>query len=165
MLSSMVQKTIAMSEGSRVHVKAPSHCLSCKSSAALQLFKQSTALLPADCWLQKSVGQITDRNRAMSEGSRVHVKAPSHCLSCKSSATLQLFKQSTALLPADCWLQKSVGQITDRNRARLHSLFGMKFTRAQPREQPNQRSTSKRWSMGACEGPSHHQSCKSSTAL
>jgi hypothetical protein len=30
--------------------------------------------------------------------------------------------------PADYRLQKSVGQTTDRNRARLPSLFGMKFT-------------------------------------
>jgi transposase len=45
MLSSMVQKTIAMSEGRRVHVKVPSCCLSCESSATLKLFKQSTALL------------------------------------------------------------------------------------------------------------------------
>jgi hypothetical protein len=45
MLSSVAQKTIAMSEGSRVHVKAPSHHLSCKSSATLKLFKQLTALL------------------------------------------------------------------------------------------------------------------------
>jgi hypothetical protein len=30
--------------------------------------------------------------------------------------------------PADYRLQKSVGQTTDRNRARLSSLFGMKFT-------------------------------------
>jgi hypothetical protein len=30
--------------------------------------------------------------------------------------------------PADNQLQKSVGQTTDRNRARLPSLFGMKFT-------------------------------------
>jgi hypothetical protein len=127
MLSSIILKTIAMSEGSRVHVKAPSCHLSCKSSAALQLFKQLTALLPADCPLQKSVGQTTDRNRARlhslcgmkftqvpSQNSNqirevqarnkvwVHVKVPSHCQSCESSATLQLFKQSTALLPADC---------------------------------------------------------------
>jgi hypothetical protein len=30
--------------------------------------------------------------------------------------------------PADYQLQKSVGLTTDRNRARLPSLFGMKFT-------------------------------------
>jgi hypothetical protein len=30
--------------------------------------------------------------------------------------------------PADNQLQKSVGLTTDRNRARLPSLFGMKFT-------------------------------------
>jgi hypothetical protein len=42
MLLSMVQKTIAISEGSRVHVKVPSCHLPCKSSANLQLFEQST---------------------------------------------------------------------------------------------------------------------------
>jgi hypothetical protein len=30
--------------------------------------------------------------------------------------------------PADKRLQKGVGQTTDGNKARLHSLFGMKFT-------------------------------------
>jgi hypothetical protein len=71
---------------------------------------------------------MVQKTIAMSEGSTVHVKAPSHCLSCKSSTALKLFKQLTALLQADYQLQKCVGQKTDRNRARLPSLFGMKFT-------------------------------------
>jgi hypothetical protein len=37
--------------------------------------------------------------------------------------------QTMNCTPADYRLQKSVGQTTDRNRARLPSLFGMKFTR------------------------------------
>jgi hypothetical protein len=46
----MVEKMKAISEGSRENVKAPSLCLSCKSSAALQLFKELTALLQTiDC--------------------------------------------------------------------------------------------------------------------
>jgi hypothetical protein len=80
--------------------------------------------------MQKGVGQTTDRNRARlpslfgtrmkftqvpSQYSKqikevqkrskvwVHVKVPSRHVSCKSSATLQLFKESTALLQAiDC---------------------------------------------------------------
>jgi hypothetical protein len=36
--------------------------------------------------------------------------------------------QTMNCTPADYRLQKSVGQTTDRNRARLSSLFGMKFT-------------------------------------
>jgi hypothetical protein len=96
----------------------------------------------------------------------VHVKAPSCCLSCESSTTLQLFKQLTALLPADCRLQKCVGQTTNRNRARLHSLFGMKFTQA-PRQYSNQiREVQARNKVWVCaKAPSCHQSCKSSTAL
>jgi hypothetical protein len=74
------------------------------------------------------LSHMVQKTIAMWEGSRVHVKAPSCSLSCKSSATLQLFKHLTVYTPADCQLQKSVGQTTDRNRARLPSLFGMKFT-------------------------------------
>jgi hypothetical protein len=106
-----------------VHAKAPSHCLSCKSSAALQLFKQLTVRTLADYQLQKSMGQTSNRNRPRlpslfgmrfthvpSQYSNqiqevqarnevwVHAKVPSCRLSCKSSAALQLFKQLTALL-------------------------------------------------------------------
>jgi hypothetical protein len=41
---------------------------------------------------------MVERIKAISEGSRENVKAPSHHLSCKSSATLQLFKELAALL-------------------------------------------------------------------
>jgi hypothetical protein len=44
-LSYMVERIKAISEGSRENVKAPSHHLSCKSSATLQLFKELAALL------------------------------------------------------------------------------------------------------------------------
>jgi hypothetical protein len=36
--------------------------------------------------------------------------------------------QTMNCTPADYWLQKSMGQTTNRNRARLPSLFGTKFT-------------------------------------
>jgi hypothetical protein len=104
----------------------------------------------ADYQLQKSVRQTTNRNRARLHSlfSMKFTQVPSQysnwigerqvrnkvwvcegafcCLSSKSSTTLQLFKQSTALLQTiNC---RKVWQTTDRNRARLPSLFGMKFT-------------------------------------
>jgi hypothetical protein len=36
--------------------------------------------------------------------------------------------QTMNCTPADYWLQEGMGQTTDRNRARLPSLFSMKFT-------------------------------------
>jgi hypothetical protein len=94
---------------------------------------------------------MIERMKAISEGSRENVKAPSCHLSCT---------------PEDYRLQKSVGQTTDGNRARLHSLFGMKFTQV-----PSQYSkrikevqgTIKEWVHAKV--PSHHISCESSTAL
>jgi hypothetical protein len=41
----MVEKTKAISEGSRENVKVPSRCVSCESNVTLQLFKELTALL------------------------------------------------------------------------------------------------------------------------
>jgi hypothetical protein len=50
---------------------------------------------------------------AISEGSSKNVKAPSHCLSWENSATLQFFKESTALLQTiDCrkvWVKQPMG--------------------------------------------------------
>jgi hypothetical protein len=68
--------------------------------------------------------------------------------------------------PADYRLQKSLVQTTDRNRARLPSLFGMKFTQV-----PSQYSkgigevnvTIKVWVHA--KAPSRHISCESSSAL
>jgi hypothetical protein len=72
--------------------------------------------------------------------------------------------------PADYQLQKSVGQTTNRNRARLPSLFGMKFTQV-----PSQyskgieevKATIEVWVRA--KAPSRHISChisrKSSAAL
>jgi hypothetical protein len=48
------------------------------------------------------------------------------CILQKQRCPLAL--QTMNCTPADHWLQKCVGQTTDRNRARLPSLFGMKFT-------------------------------------
>jgi hypothetical protein len=43
--------------------------------------------------------------------------------------------QTMNCTPADYQLQKSVGQTTDRNRAMLPSLFGMKFTQVAPSQE------------------------------
>jgi hypothetical protein len=74
--------------------------------------------------------------------------------------------QTMNCTPADYRLQKSMGLTTDRNRARLPSLFGMKFTQV-----PSQyskgigevKATIEVWVHA--KAPSHCLSCKSSTAL
>jgi hypothetical protein len=72
---------------------------------------------------------MLERMKAISEGSRENVKVPSCCLSCKISAQCRPSAlQRIGCTPADYRLHKSVGQTTDGNRARLHSLFGIKFT-------------------------------------
>jgi hypothetical protein len=56
----MIERMKTISEGSKEHVKAPSCHLSCESSAALQLFKELTALLQTnDCrkvWGKQPMG-------------------------------------------------------------------------------------------------------------
>jgi hypothetical protein len=73
--------------------------------------------------------------------------------------------QTMNCTPADYGLQKSVGQTTDRNRASLPSLFGMKFTQV-PSQYSKQigevKATIKVWV--CAKAPSHRISCKSSTA-
>jgi hypothetical protein len=68
--------------------------------------------------------------------------------------------------PADYRLQKSVGQTTNGNRARLHSLFGMKFTQV-PSQCSKQigevQATIKVWVRA--KAPSRCVSCESSTTL
>jgi hypothetical protein len=222
----MVQKSIALSEGSRVQVKVPSHHLSCKSSTTLQLFKQSTPLLQTvDC------RKVWDKQLTGTEQGSTHCLVwNSHKCPANTATKLEKYKQETkyrcmqrhlptanpvkavppfsssnnwlhscrlsiaekrgannqqeqskapltvwymkftqvpsqyskrigeidnqsmgackgAFLPPILWkqchpsalqtinctpadyqLQKNVGQTTNRNRARLHSLFGMKFT-------------------------------------
>jgi hypothetical protein len=74
--------------------------------------------------------------------------------------------QTINCTPADYLLQKNVGQTTDRNRARLHSLFGMKFTQV-PHKYSKQigevQVTIEVWVRA--KPPSHHLSSKSSAAL
>ena len=74
--------------------------------------------------------------------------------------------QTMNCTPADNRLQKSVGLTTDRNRARLPSLFGMKFTQV-PSQYSKQikevQLTIKVWVR--VKAPSRHVSCKSSAAL
>jgi hypothetical protein len=74
--------------------------------------------------------------------------------------------QTMNCTPADYRLQKSVGQTTNRNRARLHSLFRMKFTQV-PSQYSKQikevQVTIEVW-VGV-KAPSRHVSCKTSTAL
>jgi hypothetical protein len=74
--------------------------------------------------------------------------------------------QRIGCTPADYRLQKSVGQTTDGNRARLHSLFGMNFTQV-PSQYSKQikevQATIKVW---VCvKAPSRHISCESSATL
>jgi hypothetical protein len=68
--------------------------------------------------------------------------------------------------PADYRLQKSMGLTTNRNRARLPSLFGMKFTQV-PSQYSKQikevQATIKVWVHA--KAPSRHVSCESSAAL
>jgi hypothetical protein len=65
---------------------------------------------------------MIERMKAISEGSRENVKAPSCRLSCKSSATLQLFKELAALLQTiDC--RKVWGkQLTGTEQGTTHCL-------------------------------------------
>jgi hypothetical protein len=68
--------------------------------------------------------------------------------------------------PADYRLQKSVGQTTNRNRARLPSLFGMKFTQVPSqysKEIGEEKATIEVWVRA--KAPSCRLSCKSSAAL
>jgi hypothetical protein len=63
-------------------------------------------------------------------------------------------------------LQKSVGQTTDRNRARLHSLFGMKFTQVSSQYSKGIREVKVTIEVWVCaKVPSCHVSHKSSAAL
>jgi hypothetical protein len=68
--------------------------------------------------------------------------------------------------PADYQLQKSVGQTTDWNRARLPSLFGMKFTQVTSQYSKGIGEVKVTIEVWVCaKAPSSHISCKSSAAL
>ncbi len=85
-----------------------------------------------------------------------------------ASATLQLFKQLTALLQTiNCrkaWGKQPTG--TEQGSLRLCSLFGMKFTQV-PSQYSNQiwevQARNKVWVHA--KAPSHHLSCESSANL
>jgi hypothetical protein len=68
-----------MLEGSRVHAKAPSHCLSCESSATLKLFKQLTALFQTiNCrkaWGKQLTG--TEQGSPLTVQYEIHTQVPS----------------------------------------------------------------------------------------
>jgi hypothetical protein len=101
---------------------------------------------PADYQLQKSVGLTTDRNRARLPSlfgmkfiqqrnwrSKSDNRSMGTCKGAFPPHILQKQRRPSALqtmncTPADYRLQKSVGLTTDRNRARLPSLFVLKFT-------------------------------------
>jgi hypothetical protein len=135
-----------------VCVKAPSHCVSCKSSTAFSSSKNQLHLLlqTIDCrkvWGKQLTGTgqgsthflVWNSHKCLANTANElekYATAPSCHVSCKSSTTLWLFKQSTALLQTiDC--RKMWGQATNRNRARLPSLFGMKFTQIPSQECSN----------------------------
>jgi hypothetical protein len=74
--------------------------------------------------------------------------------------------QTTNCTPADYRLQKSVGQTTNRNRARLPSLFGMKFTQVPSQYSKGIGEVKVTINVWVCaKVPSHCISCKSSAAL
>jgi hypothetical protein len=123
------------------------------ASTTLWWFKQLTALLQtidcrkawdkqlrgtelgsADCLVWYSHEYLVDEttkfrtNQTRNNVARVHVKVPSHCISCESSQHHLLAIQTIDCTPADHWLQKSMGQTTDRNTSGLWWLFGMIFT-------------------------------------
>jgi hypothetical protein len=74
--------------------------------------------------------------------------------------------QTMNCTPADYPLQKSMGQTTNRNRATLPSLFGMKYTQ-EPSQYSKQigeiNATIKVWVRA--KAPSRRVSCKNSAAL
>jgi hypothetical protein len=74
--------------------------------------------------------------------------------------------QTMNCTPADYRLQKSVGQTTDRNRARLPSLFGMKFTQVFSQYSKRIEEVKATIELWVCaKAPSRRVSHKSSAAL
>jgi hypothetical protein len=107
---------------------------SCRLSIAEQhgaINQQERSKAPLTVWyeIHTSAQPIQQRNwRSKSDNRSMGT--------CKGAFLLRILRKQhrpSALrtmncTPADYQLQKSVGQTTDRNRARLLSLFGMKFT-------------------------------------
>jgi hypothetical protein len=81
----------------------------------------------------------------------VHVKVPSHHLSCKSSTPFSFSNNQLhscrLLIVEKCGANNGQRQ----SKAPLTVWYEI-HTSAQPIQQPNQRSTSKKQSMGVCEG-------------
>jgi hypothetical protein len=68
--------------------------------------------------------------------------------------------------PADYRLQKSVGQTTNRNRAKLPSLFGMKFTQVPSQYSKGIEEVKETIEVWVCaKAPSRRVSRESSAAL
>jgi hypothetical protein len=164
-----------MSEGSRVHVMAPSRHLSCKSSAALKLLKQSTALLQTiKC--RKAWGKQTTGTE---QGSPHCLVWNSHNCWANTATKSDKYKQETKYgcmqrrLPT-AYAAKAALPLSSSNN-RLHScrlsiaekcgannwqeqskapltVWYEIHTSAQPTQQPNPISTTKKQSMGACKG-------------
>jgi hypothetical protein len=99
------------------------------------------------CQHSNQIGEEQARSKVW-----VHVKVPSRFLSCESSAALQLFKQSTALLQTNNCRKVLGKQPTGTEQD--HSLFSMKFTQV-PSQYSNQigdvQARNKVW---VCEGAS-----------
>jgi hypothetical protein len=74
--------------------------------------------------------------------------------------------QTMNCTPADYQLQKSMGQTTNRNRARLVSLFGMKFTQVPSQYSKGIGEVKATIEVWVCaKAPSHCISRESSAAL
>jgi hypothetical protein len=167
-----------MLEGSRVvvHAKAPSRCLSCESSAALKLFKQLTALLQTiNCrkaWGKQPTG--TEQDSPLLFGMKFTHKCQANTAT-KSDKYKQQSKNGCMqrCLPAT-YPVKAAPPLSSSNN-RLHScrlsiaeqhgannqqeqskapltVWYEIHTTAEPTQQPNWISRSKKQSMDACEG-------------
>jgi hypothetical protein len=164
-----------MSEGSRVHVKAPFPCLSCESSTALKLFKQSTALLQTiNC--RKAWGK---QPTGTEQGSPHCLVWNSHNCQANTATKSNKYKWETkygcmwrhlpATYPAkavhplsssnnwlhSCRLSIAEKPVTNNWQEQSKAPFTVWYeihTTAKPTQQPNPISTSKNQSIGACEG-------------
>jgi hypothetical protein len=113
----------------------------------------------------KVVIYMIERMKAISEGSRV--KMGRHLPAAYPAKAAPPFSSSKNRLHS-CRLSiaESVGQTTDGNRARLHSLFGMKFTQVPSQYSKGIGEVKATIEVWVCaKAPSGHVSHESSTAL
>jgi hypothetical protein len=101
----------------------------------------------------------------MSEGSRAHAKVPSRHLSCQSSTTLKLFKQSTALLQTINCRKASGKQLTGTEQGSPYCSVWNSHTSAEPTQQPNPISKARNKVWMHAKAPSCHLSSESSPTL